>query len=537
LKLKLTFRRKLFIPLIISWLCLLSVSAVNIFQNKSRRFEERQLALKFAADVGMSTVKEYAALASSGAMPLADAKQQALARVKAMRYGTDGYITVLDSHPTMLMHPIKSELSGKDMSAFQDLNGQHLFVNVAAIAKGTGEGWLEYVWPKPGHPDQKLAFPKGAYILTYKPWDWTFMTGVYLDDLDEAFQEDLLHAGVLLGVTGIVLTGIIALVIRHIERGIGGEPELAVDVVQRIATGDLSKSVPTRPGDQASLLFAMQAMRGNLLQIVRQVRAGTDAIGSSSGAIAASNLDLSSRTEQQAAALQETAASMGQLTATVRQNTDNARQGNTLAQSASGVAAHGGAVVAQVVDTMASIQASSRQIVDIIAVIDGIAFQTNILALNAAVEAARAGEQGRGFAVVAAEVRNLAQRSATAAKEIKHLIDSSVAHVESGGRLVAEAGATMEEVVSSVQRVTDIMADIVAASDEQSAGIEQINKAIAEMDQVTQQNAAVVEEVAAASDAMRQQAVLLAEAVGAFRFDGDPPPRPLGGALHVRLSA
>ncbi len=529
---KLTLRRKLLIPLIISWLCLLSVTTVNIFQTKARRFEERRIALKFAADVGMSTVKEYAALASAGAMPLAEAKQQALARVKAMRYGADGYITVLDSHPTMLMHPIKSELSGRDMSGFQDLAGQHLFVNVAAIAKGAGEGWLEYVWPKPGHPDQKLAFPKGSYILTYKPWDWTFMTGVYLDDLEQAFRQDLWRAGILLAVIGVALTAIIALVIRHIERSIGGEPEQAVDIAQRIATGDLSKPVQTRDGDQASLLFAMKAMRDSLLQIVRQVRAGTDAIAASSAEIAGSNLDLSSRTEQQAAALQETAASMGRLTSTVRQNADSARQGNTLAQSASSVAAHGGAVVAQVVGTMATIQASSRQIAEIIAVIDGIAFQTNILALNAAVEAARAGEQGRGFAVVAAEVRNLAQRSATAARDIKHLIDSSVEQVERGSTLVAQAGATMDQVVASVDRVTGIMAEIMAASEEQSTGIEQVNQAIAEMDQVTQQNAAVVEEVAAASDAMQQQAVLLAESVSAFRFEARPSP----GSRRPRLA-
>jgi methyl-accepting chemotaxis protein len=517
---KLTFRKKLFIPLLISWLCLLSMSAIDILHNKSRRFEERQIALKFATDVGMSTVKEYAALASSGVLTVEEAKKQALMRLKAMRYGKDGYYTLIDSHPTVVMHPIKAEMIGRDVSQFKDAKGAYLYQNAAAIAKGSGEGWMEYVWPKPGHPDQAQVFPKGAYILTYKPWDWTFITGLYLDDLTDIFIQDLWNAAFLLGLIGLLLTGIIFLVIRSIERSLGGEPEYAADVARQIASGDLTSVVETTADDKSSLLFAMKAMRDSLAHVVGQVRSGTDTIATASGQIAAGNMDLSSRTEQQASALEETAASMEQLTSTVKQNADNAHQANELALSASQVAEKGGAVVAQVVDTMASINDSSRKINDIIGVIDGIAFQTNILALNAAVEAARAGEQGRGFAVVATEVRNLAQRSASAAKEIKTLIGDSVEKVDQGAKLVDQAGATMEEIVASIRRVTDIMGDISAASREQTAGIEQVNQAIGQMDQVTQQNAALVEEAAAAAASLQDQAGELLQVVGVFQLDG-----------------
>jgi len=261
-------------------------------------------------------------------------------------------------------------------------------------------------------------------------------------------------------------------------------------------------------------------MNDGLVKSVSQVRTGIDTIATASSQIAAGNLDLSSRTEEQASSLEETASSMEELTSTVKQNADNARQANQLAVSASGVAEKGGAVVSRVVDTMEDINASAKKIVDIIGVIDGIAFQTNILALNAAVEAARAGEQGRGFAVVASEVRNLAQRSAAAAKEIKTLIGDSVDKVELGSKLVEEAGVTMDEVVQSVRHVTDIMSEIMAASQEQSAGIEQVNQAIGQMDQVTQQNAALVEEAAAAAESLNEQAAKLAEAVSVFKLDG-----------------
>ncbi|MCS0589730.1 methyl-accepting chemotaxis protein [Massilia norwichensis] len=312
---------------------------------------------------------------------------------------------------------------------------------------------------------------------------------------------------------------------RGLLRQLGGQPDYAVAIAGAIAAGDLSVPIDTRAGDKSSLLFAMKGMRDSLVNIVSQVRAGTMTIANASTEITAGNHDLSARSERQAGTLEETASSMEELTGTVKQNADNARQANALAESASSVAQRGGAVVSQVVQTMASINASSKQIAEIIGVIDGIAFQTNILALNAAVEAARAGEQGRGFAVVAGEVRNLAQRSATAAREIKSLIGDSVAKVDDGARLVNEAGSTMEEIVSSVKRVTDIMAEISLASQEQSAGIEQVHRAIGQMDETTQQNASLVEQAGAAAAALQDEAQSLAQLVSIFRL-GNAMPAP-----------
>ena len=305
---------------------------------------------------------------------------------------------------------------------------------------------------------------------------------------------------------------------RSITRQLGGEPDYTTSVVHEIAAGNLAVDVHTRAGDSTSLLAQIKTMRDSLAKVVAHVRESSEAVASASTQISEGNNDLSGRTEEQASALQQTAASMEQLSSTVKQNADNARQANQLAQSASTVAIQGGDVVAQVVDTMKGINDSSKKIADIISVIDGIAFQTNILALNAAVEAARAGEQGRGFAVVASEVRSLAGRSADAAKEIKQLITDSVDRVEQGTTLVGQAGTTMSEVVNSIRRVTDIMGEISAASSEQSAGVSQVGEAVTQMDQTTQQNAALVEEMAAAASSLSSQAQDLVQTVAVFNL-------------------
>ncbi|GJI95559.1 methyl-accepting chemotaxis protein [Duganella caerulea] len=324
---------------------------------------------------------------------------------------------------------------------------------------------------------------------------------------------------IIMGVLAVAISVALAYVItRGLLKQLGGEPDYTASIAGAIANGDLSIAIDTDGNDKDSLLSEMKEMRNSLVDIVGQVRSGTETIGTASREIAAGNIDLSSRTEMQASSLEKTASAMEELTSTVKQNADNAREANQLASAASDVAIKGGKVVSEVVNTMSSIDASAKKIVDIIGVIDGIAFQTNILALNAAVEAARAGEQGRGFAVVASEVRNLAQRSAGAAKEIKMLIDDSVEKVGAGTKLVGQAGVTMDEVVASVRRVTDIMSEIANASQEQSAGIEQVNHSIIEMDSMTQQNAALVEEAAAAAQSLQDQAAELSRVVSIFKL-------------------
>ncbi|RZI40962.1 hypothetical protein EGT07_21560 [Herbaspirillum sp. HC18] len=338
------------------------------------------------------------------------------------------------------------------------------------------------------------------------------------------------------GVLQVILFFVIGAIVRRSLNQLGAEPADAAGVAQNVAQGNLAAPIALKPGDKHSLMAQLSMMQESLSRVVSNVRTNAEGVATASVQIAQGNGDLSSRTEQQASALEETAASMEQLGSQVKQNADSARQANQLAQDASAVAVKGGGIVEEVVDTMKSINASSHKISEIISVIDGIAFQTNILALNAAVEAARAGEQGRGFAVVATEVRSLAGRSAQAAKEIKALINASVERVEQGTALVDQAGITMHEIVQSIRHVTDIMGEISAASNEQSIGVSQVGEAIAQMDEVTQHNAALVEEMAAAAENLKAQAQELVQAVSVFKLGGDDGAR-FDGAVSEVLEA
>ncbi|HEX8955422.1 MAG TPA: methyl-accepting chemotaxis protein [Burkholderiaceae bacterium] len=521
-----TIAKRLGILIASAVLGVIVLTTIFLFSERQLITDERESNVRQAVETASGVLDYYNGLATSGAMPLAEAQQKALDTIKGMRYSGSEYFWVNDFKPVMLMHPIKPELNGTMLTQNKDADGKLLFVEMTELAKNKGAGYFPYLWPKPGSdkPVQKVAYVKG-----FPAWGWLVGSGVYIDTIDATIWNRVLNFSASALALGAVLFIIGLTIARSMLRQLGEEPDYAADVTRAIAAGDLTGEINVKHGDQSSLLYSIKNMRDAIANIVGQVRIGTDAITGASSEIAQGNMDLSARTESQASSLEQTAASMETLTDTVRQNADNARQANQLALSASDVAVKGGAVVTQVVETMGSINDSSKKIVDIIGVIDGIAFQTNILALNAAVEAARAGEQGRGFAVVATEVRNLAQRSAAAAKEIKALIGDSVEKVEAGSKLVDQAGATMSEVVESIRRVTDIMAEITAASAEQTSGIEQVNQAIGAMDEVTQQNAALVEQAAAAAGAMQDQAASLAQVVSVFKLAGThsaaPAPR------------
>ena len=514
---QLSFSKKLWLPLVLSLIALLAISVFSAFMVRQVRLEERKADLTNIGQTALSLVKGYGALAEGGTMSKEEAQKRAKAAIKSLRYGSDGYFSISTSAQIIVMHPIKTELDGKDLSNFKDPAGNNLFVEITKAGSQPNGGFVHYLWPKVGAAE---PVAKTSFVISYQPWDWHLTTGAYMDDINAAFMRSLWQMVILFAVVAAALVALVIVINRGILRTIGGDPAKAADVANRIAQGDLTPNIETAPGDSSSLLFAVRSMRDSLLNTITNIKTSADTIATASQEIASGNLDLSGRTEQQAGSLEETASAMEELTATVKQNADNARQANQLAESASDVAIQGGSVVSQVVQTMEGITDSSRKIADIIGVIDGIAFQTNILALNAAVEAARAGEQGRGFAVVASEVRSLAQRSASAAKEIKALIDDSVSKVDTGSKLVEQAGATMTEVVASVRRVTDIVGEISSASQEQSAGIAEVGRAITQMDEGTQQNAALVEQAAAAAQSLQDQAATLAGLVGGFHIDG-----------------
>jgi methyl-accepting chemotaxis protein len=428
-----------------------------------------------------------------------------------------GYVFVFGTDLVMRMHPLRPDWAGKDISGETDANGMPHYRMMSEGDVKDGHILIRYTqkMPKGGTKD------KITYAQLFKPWNLNFAAGAYFDDIDAQFRHDLMVHLAWAGLLALLVIGVVWLSMSSIRRSIGGEPAFAVMMTGRMADGDLSLNGAEKLDLPAgSMMHAMQRLHVKLVEVIGQVQRGSQVVSGAAQEIARGNDDLSQRTQEQASSLEETAASMEEMTSTVKQNAENASHANQLASGARAQAEQGGTVAAQAVSAMGEITASSRKIADIVGLIDEIAFQTNLLSLNAAVEAARAGEQGRGFAVVASEVRSLSQRSASAAKEIKALIGESVERVEAGSVLVEQTGTALSEIVESVRKVTDIVAEIAAASAEQSTGIDQVNRAVMQMDEVTQQNAALVEQASAAAQAMQEQAAELRNQTAFFRLDG-----------------
>ena len=509
-----TVTRRLGGLVLLATLSILGLALSLSFSERSLLIQERQNAVRQNVEIAHGLLQQFQAQAAQGVITNEEAQKRALQTISKLRYSGGEYFWINDMHPRMVMHPVRPQLDGQDLTENKDPTGQRLFVNFVDIGKKEGAGYHRYMWPMPG---SDAPVEKVSYVMGFQPWGWVIGSGVYIDTVHAAFAERLRWA-----IGGSLLLAVLLLVAgwaisRSILQQLGAEPARLLAITQQMAQGDLSTSLADQT-NTSSVVYGLESMRANVANIVQGVRSGAERVAMASQEIAQGNHDLSVRTEEQASALEQTAASMEQLGSTIRQNADSARQANQLAVNASQVAQQGGQVVEEVVSTMRGINDASQRIADIIGVIDGIAFQTNILALNAAVEAARAGEQGRGFAVVASEVRSLAQRSAEAAKEIKTLITASVERVTQGSTLADRAGSTMSDVVSAIRHVNDIVGEISAASAEQSTGVTQVSEAVGQMDRNTQQNAALVEQSAAAASSLQTQAEQLVQAVSVFQL-------------------
>ncbi|QJE02272.1 chemotaxis protein [Massilia forsythiae] len=495
-------------------LALATLGALGLYTLQHALLSGREAEIANMLRMGEHLVSHYHDQETQGRMTRAQA--QAAARDALTQLNNDGksYYWVRLPDGLNLVHPNPANV-GK-VAQGETVDGRP---DAEAYREALARGRVALVTMKTKHPVTGQMAGKLNGVIAFEPWDWWIGTGFFSDDIDAVFRASAARFWLVF----VAALGLIALLgwrlVRSINRQLGADPAEAAAVTRRIAAKDLSQAVPLAGVPEGSLLRAIAGMQDELAGTVRRIRGHSASIADASRQIAAGNLDLSARTESQASALEQTAAAMEELTGTVRQNAEHALQADALARRASGAAQGGGAVMADVVRSMEAIQASSTRIADIIGVIDGIAFQTNILALNAAVEAARAGEQGRGFAVVAAEVRSLAQRSAGAASEIKTLIEASVGEVGNGGRLVAQAGAAMDTIVGEIRQVSAIIGEISAASGEQTQGIDQINAAIMGMDGVTQQNAALVEQAAAGAGSLQELAQELDALVAVFRLE------------------
>jgi methyl-accepting chemotaxis protein len=502
----------------VAMLAVLALAALGVWMNASRIAEGRRSQLVTAVDAAHSIVMAFQAKAKAGQLEPAQAQAAAVTALRGSRYGNGDYFYIYTRQGVNVMLPPKPEWEGQNkLGKVPDGRGGDVIQSlINAAGSATGSGFADTMFPRPG---QTQPVDKLQYVKLVPDWDWMVGSGLYTDDVSAAVWRSVWQGAAVCVAVLLVIGAVAGVTLRSVLRQLGGDPAIAAGVAAEVAQGHLDVQIPAAPA--GSLLADLALMVASLRQTVARVHQTTESVDHAASEIAAGNTDLSTRTEQTASSLQQTASAMEQLTGTVSHTAQAARNANQLAATAGEVAQRGGAVVSQVVQTMDEINRASERMSDIIGVIDGISFQTNILALNAAVEAARAGEQGRGFAVVASEVRSLAGRSAEAAKEIKQLITASMEKTGNGARLVGNAGETMQELVASVARVTDIVGEISNATQEQSQGLGSINQAVAGLEEMTQRNAALVEQSAAAALSLREQSKLLSGAVSRFRCTGE----------------
>ncbi len=507
----LTMARKLWGALGITWLAILLLMGWMNWQNRQTIQQERQDTLRHMVSAAQHQLAALSEQVQRGDLSIDQAQARGREAIASIRFGDGDYLFAFDPAMRILVHPVFER--GTDMSDYQDSGGNMIFHMLMDVVRRQGNGFVTYHTTRAGGEEE---LPKLTYMDVYAPWDWYIGTGVYLDDIDTAFHASLLRSLVILLVIGVPMTLLMGWIIRDTTRRLGGDPAYAARVVRYIADGDLTRTTQLAADDRDSLLFHINRMRESLLDTIRAILHSADDVNSAVLEIRGGNDELATRTEQQAASLAETASSMEQITATVKQNADHADHARRLAGDTEDRARAGRGAMEQVIELMQAITQSARQMSSIVDTIDGIAFQTNILALNASVEAARAGEQGRGFAVVASEVRNLASRSADAAREIKALIEGAHAQVAQGSRQVQDTGDIIASMSHDMTQLNTLISEISTASTEQSHGIGQVNQAVTQMDQMTQQNASLVQESSRASEKLATLSKVMRERASRF---------------------
>lgn len=510
---RLTTTQKLWGTLGIIWIAMLLLVGWLALENRQTIVSERRDSIQYVVESVHNQIEALQERVAAGELSLEEAQQRAIDNMSSVSFGAGEYIFSFNDELLVISHP--SRESGTDMTDYLDASGMALYPELLRVAQAGG-GHVNYYSTRAGGDEQ---LPKTSYVAHLPEWGWSLATGVYVDDINEAFITDLIHSIGILLIIGLPVTLLMGLVIRDVSRRLGGDPRYAASVVRHIADGDLTQVTQLSAKDQESLLFNINRMRETLAETIGDIHHGADQVNSGVEQIVGVNEELSTRTEEQAASLAETASSMEQLTATVKQNAEHADHARTLATRAADSAQRGSDSMTNVITTMGTINESATQMSSIVNTIDGIAFQTNILALNASVEAARAGEQGRGFAVVANEVRQLASRSAAAAQEIKTLIEASDSKVVEGSRQVRATGDVINGMVDDIKQLSTLVQEISAATIEQSSGIEQVNQAVTQMDQMTQQNAGLVQESNHATQSLAQLSAQLRQLVAHFRIN------------------